>query len=99
MSRKKRSIIRHDLVKWKKEHSADNYSTVKNESEHDIAFKKLFDILHNDLLRRSLVCNLAVEYFVDKTSGSKEQNLSNKEDIVNAFLFSKGHCAKCQIIF
>jgi hypothetical protein len=28
---------------------------------------------------------LAVEYFVDKPSGSKEQNLSNKEDIVNAF--------------
>ena len=27
----------------------DNYSTIKNESEHDIAFKKLFDILHNDL--------------------------------------------------
>jgi hypothetical protein len=32
---------------------------------------------------------LAVEYFVDKPSGSKEHNLSNKEDIVNAFLFSK----------
>jgi hypothetical protein len=32
---------------------------------------------------------LAVEYFVDKASGSKEHNLSNKEDIVNAFLFSK----------
>jgi hypothetical protein len=32
---------------------------------------------------------LAVEYFVDKPSESKEQNLSNKEDIVNAFLFSK----------
>jgi hypothetical protein len=26
------------LLKWKKEHSADNYSTIKNESEHDIAF-------------------------------------------------------------
>jgi hypothetical protein len=32
---------------------------------------------------------LAVEYFVDKPSGSKEKNVSNKEDIVNAFLFSK----------
>jgi hypothetical protein len=31
------------------EHSADNYSTIKNESEHDIAFKKFLDILHHDL--------------------------------------------------
>jgi hypothetical protein len=32
---------------------------------------------------------LAVEYFVDKPSGSKEQNLSNKQDIVNAFFVLK----------
>jgi hypothetical protein len=37
-----------ELLK-KKEHSADNYSTIKNESEHDIAFKKFLDILHHDL--------------------------------------------------
>jgi hypothetical protein len=28
------------LLKGKKEHRADNYSTIKNESEHDIAFNK-----------------------------------------------------------
>jgi hypothetical protein len=36
-------------LKWKKEHSADNYSTIKNESEHDIEIKKFLDILHHDL--------------------------------------------------
>ena len=52
MSRKKHSIIRHELqiICWsgKTKHSADNYSTIKNESEH-IAFKKFLDILHHDL--------------------------------------------------
>jgi hypothetical protein len=33
------------LLKWKKDHSADNYSTIKNESEHDIAFKNDFEAL------------------------------------------------------
>jgi hypothetical protein len=63
------ACITNYLLKWKKDRSADNYSTIKNESEHDIAFK-----------------NLAVEYFVDKPSGSKEQHLSNKEDI---YIYSK----------
>ena len=31
------------------EKRTDNYSTIKNESEHDIAFKKFLDILHHDL--------------------------------------------------
>jgi hypothetical protein len=41
-----------------KDHSADKYSKIKNESEHDIAFKKLLDILHHDLLRtrKRLLC-------------------------------------------
>ena len=37
------ACITNYLLKWKKEHSADNYSTIKNESEHDIAFKKFLD--------------------------------------------------------
>jgi hypothetical protein len=41
---------------------------------------------------------LAVEYFVDKPPGSKEQHLSNKEDIVNAFLFSKRCIAVAEMI-
>jgi hypothetical protein len=43
------ACITNYLLKWKKEHSADNYFTIKNESEHDIAFKKFLDILHHDL--------------------------------------------------
>jgi hypothetical protein len=31
------ACITNYLLKWKKEHSADNYSTIKKESEHDIA--------------------------------------------------------------
>jgi hypothetical protein len=30
-----------------KEHSADNYSTIKNESEHDIAFKIFIPSQHH----------------------------------------------------
>ena len=92
MSRKKRSIIRHalhdDLLKWKKEHSADDYSTIKNESEHDIAFKKLFDILHNDLLENkkaftmsSLLdkfCSLLPEVLSTKYSTAKLQTRLQK---------------------
>ena len=40
--------ITNYLLKWKKDHSADNYSAIKNESEHDIAFKTFLDILHHD---------------------------------------------------
>jgi hypothetical protein len=43
------ACITNYLLKWKKEHRADNYSTIKNESEHGIAFKKFLDILHRDL--------------------------------------------------
>jgi hypothetical protein len=43
------ACITNYLLKWEKDHSADNYSTIKNESEHDIAFKKFIDILHHDL--------------------------------------------------
>jgi hypothetical protein len=43
------ACITNYLLKWKKEHSADDYSTIKNESEHDIAFKKFLGILHHDL--------------------------------------------------
>jgi hypothetical protein len=50
---------------------------------------RFFMMLRRYYVALYTVCNLAVEYFVDKLSGSKEQNLSNKEDIVNAFLFSK----------
>jgi hypothetical protein len=34
------ACIAHYLLTWKKEDSADNYSTIKNESEHDIVLKK-----------------------------------------------------------
>jgi hypothetical protein len=30
------ACITNYLLKWKKEYSADNYSAIKNESEHDI---------------------------------------------------------------
>ena len=43
------ACITNYLLKWKKGHSADNYSTIKNESEHDIEIKKFLDILHHDL--------------------------------------------------
>jgi hypothetical protein len=36
------ACITNYLLKWKKEHSADNYSTIKNESEHDIDLRKKF---------------------------------------------------------
>jgi hypothetical protein len=39
------ACITNYLLKWIKEHRADNYSTIKNESEHDIAFKKFVDCL------------------------------------------------------
>jgi hypothetical protein len=38
------ACITNYLLKWKKDNSADNYSTIKNESEHDIAFKKFLGI-------------------------------------------------------
>jgi hypothetical protein len=42
------ACITNYLLKWKKEHTADNYSTIKNESEHVIALKIFLDILPHD---------------------------------------------------
>jgi hypothetical protein len=56
------------LLKWKKEHSADNYSTIKNESEHDIALNKLFDILTTNRektkmeIKRGIVSSCLLEF-------------------------------------
>jgi hypothetical protein len=49
------ACITNYLLKWKKDHRADNYSTIKNESEHDIAFKKFLDILHHDLFENKCI--------------------------------------------
>jgi hypothetical protein len=38
-----------------KNHSADNYSTIKNESEHDIALIFFLDILHHDFEALSVI--------------------------------------------
>jgi hypothetical protein len=80
MSRKKRSIIRHALqmICWsgKKEHSADNYSTIKNESEHDIAFKKLFYILHHDLFENKKAFTMSS--LLDKLCSLLPEGLSKK---------------------
>jgi hypothetical protein len=75
-------------MKWKKEHSADNYSTIKNESEHDIAFKKLFDILHHDLFENKKaftmsslldkLCSLLPEGLLTKYSTAKLQTRLQK---------------------
>ena len=73
------ACITNFLLKWKKEHSADNYSTIKNESEHDIAFKKFLDILHHDLFENKKtftiyvflvrqILFLASRWFIDKLS-------------------------------
>jgi hypothetical protein len=63
------ACITNYLLKWKKEHSADNYSTFKNESEHDIAFKKFLDILHHDLFENKkafTMSSLLDKGFIDK---------------------------------
>jgi hypothetical protein len=54
--------MRSALLKWKKEHSADNYSTIKNESEHDIAFKKFLDILHHDLFENKKAFTMRLSF-------------------------------------
>jgi hypothetical protein len=66
------ACITNYLLKWKKEHSADNYSTIKNESEHDIAFKKFLDILHHDLFLTKC-CSLLPEGLSTKYSTAKLQ--------------------------
>jgi hypothetical protein len=55
------AFITNYLLKWKKEHSADNYSTIKNESEHDIEIKKFLDILHHDLFDKVHISILSIE--------------------------------------
>ena len=48
-----------------KEHSADNHSTIKNESEHDIALKKFLDILHHDHFenKKALTMSSLLDHF------------------------------------
>ena len=82
------TCITNYLLKWKKEHSADNYSTIKNESEHDIIFKQFFDILHHDLFENkkaftmfSLLdtfCSLLPESLPTKYSTDKLQTRLQK---------------------
>jgi hypothetical protein len=64
------------LLKWKKEHSADNYSTIKNESEHDIAFKKFLDILHHDLFENKKAFTMSS--LVDKLCSLLPEGVSTK---------------------
>jgi hypothetical protein len=81
------ACITNYLLKWKKEHSADNYSTIKNESEHDITFKKFLDILHHDLFENkkaftmsSLLdkfCSLLPEGLLTKYSAKLQTRLQN----------------------
>ena len=64
------------LLKWKKDHSADNYSTIKNESEHDIAFKKFLDILHHDLFENKKAFTMSS--LLDKCCSLLPEGLSTK---------------------
>ena len=64
------------MLKWKKEHSADNYSTIKNESEHDIAFKKFLDILHHDLFENKKAFTMSS--LLDKFCSLLPEGLSTK---------------------
>ena len=68
--------ITNYLLKWKKDHSADNYSTIKNESEHDIAFKKFLDILHHDLFENKKA--LTMSFVLDKCCSLLPEGLSTK---------------------
>jgi hypothetical protein len=71
------ACITNYLLKWKKEHSADNYSTIKkNESEHDIAFKKFLDILHHDLFENKKV--FIMSSLLDKLCSLLPEGLSTK---------------------
>jgi hypothetical protein len=70
------ACITNYLLKWKKEHSADNYSTIKNESEHDIAFKKFLDILHHDLFENKKAFTMSS--LLDKFCSLLPEGLSTK---------------------
>ena len=68
--------ITNYLLKWKKDHSADNYSTIKNESELDIAFQKLLDILHHDLFENKKAFTMSS--LLDKLYSLLPEGLSTK---------------------
>ena len=67
------TCIAHYLLKWKKE---DNYSTIKNESEHDIALKKFLDILHHDLYENKK--SFTMSSLLDKFCSLLPEGLSTK---------------------
>ena len=70
------ACIANYLLKWKKDHSADNYSTIKNESEHDIAFKKFLDILHRDLFENKKAFTMSS--LLDQCCSMLPEDLSTK---------------------
>ena len=68
--------ITHYLLKWKKEHTADNYSTIKNESEHAIALNKFLDILHHDRFENKKAFTMSS--LLDKLYSLLPEGLSTK---------------------
>jgi hypothetical protein len=64
------------LLKWKKEHTADNYSTIKNESEHTIALNKFLDILHHDRFENKKAFTMSS--LLDKCCSLLPKGLSTK---------------------
>ena len=65
------ACITYYLLKWKKEHSA-----IKNESEHDIAFKTFLDILHHDLFENKKAFTMSS--LLDKFCSLPPEGLSTK---------------------
>ena len=59
-----------------KNHSADNYSTIKNESEHDIALNFFLDILHHDLFENKKAFTMSS--LLDKLCSLLPEGLSTK---------------------
>ena len=102
------ACITNYLLKWKKEHSADNYSTIKNESEHDITFKKFLDILHHDLFENkkaftmsSLLdkfCSLLPEGLLTKYSAKLQTRPQNHYGDTIVIESQKGQC-QSNIVF
>ena len=70
------ACITNYLLKWKKEYSADNYSTIKNESEHDIALKQFLNILHHDLFENKKAFTMSS--LLDKFCSLLQEGLSTK---------------------
>jgi hypothetical protein len=68
------ACITNYLLKWKKEYSADNYSTIKNESEHDIALKQFLNILHHDLFENKKAFTMSS--LLDKFCSLLQEGLS-----------------------